>query len=539
MKQPIYQMDNPETAKKRLQLISDVVLKSQTLFGGFWDVHSVWRWIGFLQEEIDEVYDLNSKAYNLDESFFWSNVDQIDFKQLGEILEELNELDRLLANIGASSSEVEFSDKWYEVGKQIGLSTEGTDLFLSKVQGLVGESRDKAMVVIKELLPIYTGFHAFFSLQAAVWLYYTPDDPVLTLEEFEEKLDSFEKSGARSLDDLQSIMRYFGECYQGRESRMRNWVIDFLGTAPLTKETLEDGTLYLIFSIMLFISFRDFKELLDEDRVGLVWKYAWSGILMGMPVDELIKDSLANQPFVNYYTFYSGAYADVMGYSTTPIYFLETDKTTKLNVGDLLGRFLNKAGEKDLDGYFQSSFVNELIVNNKWPDQLKNILLKLLYLYVHLREMDLIDYKAFLSEEGVKEYPFDWKAVVQRDLTEDDKEQIKRHFVLLKRAVKLKAELVVAFESVDWKQEPYLHRVLVINELYTDVYGTPFAPLVLFDEEAGGWHLNKELPNAWKDFNFLPAYLFKPEEGLLTEEEQKQVAQELSQQDTTIEEGNS
>jgi hypothetical protein len=65
---------------------------------------------------------------------------------------------------------------------------------------------------------------------------------------------------------------------------------------------------------------------------------------------------------------------------------------------------------------------------------------------------------------------------------------------LLHRPIKIKIELIVAFQSVDYSEDPFLSRMLLLNDIYTEVYHEPYGPLVIFDENTGEWKFRKELP---------------------------------------------
>jgi hypothetical protein len=58
-------------------------------------------------------------------------------------------------------------------------------------------------------------------------------------------------------------------------------------------------------------------------------------------------------------------------------------------------------------------------------------------------------------------------------------------------------ELVVAFQKIEWKEEPYLHRVLLLSSIFEEMHHPLFGPLVFFDDKAQDWKINKEIPDMW------------------------------------------
>ncbi len=91
-----------------------------------------------------------------------------------------------------------------------------------------------------------------------------------------------------------------------------------------------------------------------------------------------------------------------------------------------------------------------------------------------------------------------WNEIIQRDLTDKEIEKIKDYLTYLHRPERIKMEMIVAFETVPWNQNPYLFRILKLNEIYIDVYRGVFGALVYFDEASGEWKLDKNLPNPWR-----------------------------------------
>lgn len=375
---------------------------------------------------------------------------------------------------------------------------------LSSMQSSIGE--EKKLQLIEET-DLYHGFADDFKPIAAALAYYHPQGHrIVSVKSLDESIRLLEQSDLEKTKEREvweGIMRFVGQSFFSFDTHVREWVLSFLSSAPLDKQIFEDKRVTSFLSICFYIAARDFKDLTEEDKFAVLNILGWWLISTGVPLRVLLEEDLANQPNILYYEFYSGQYARLILESDAVIFYGDRKNIT---VREFFQSYFIYAGENDLDGLKQVNYVNEKIKIEGWPIQIKNRLLELLNVYLHLREMDLVDYRAILSDGGIIPPQYDWKKVLQTDLTEEDQKAIKRHFSLLMMPTKLKMELIVAFQSVSWKEEPYLSRVLVLGDLYQDVYNPPYSPLVYFDEADGDWKINKELPDRWVRFSLACDY---------------------------------
>ena len=163
-------------------------------------------------------------------------------------------------------------------------------------------------------------------------------------------------------------------------------------------------------------------------------------------------------------------------------------------------------------------YINQAIAEHKWPLGLKPLLQKLLYLYIHLRDCDFVDYRGILTEEQILSDKYDWKKIVRQDISDKDTEELREHFKLFDRPALTKAKLITAFESVPWEDEPFLSRVARLSDLYSEVFPSfDYGPIIYFDEREGKVKFNKKLPDSW----YTPWFRFGIEESVWKQAEEE------------------
>ena len=448
---------------EREKLLNETLGLVDKVFASEWQVGSVWDCLDTMREAARFFHPEKADA-DIIEAYQAAMLDQIDYSQW-QVLK----------------------DKLYST------------------QSSIGEEKNLQLI---EETDLYQNFAYGFKPIAAASAYYHPlGHQIVSVESLDESVHLLERDDLEKIqekDVWEGIMRFVGQSFFSFDTHVREWVLSFLFSAPLDKQAFEDKRVASFLLVCFYIAARDFKDLTEEDKFAVLNILSWWLISTGVPLKGLLEDDLAGQPNVLYYEFYSGQYAKLILESNTVIFYGAEKAVT---VHEFLQGYFLYAGENDLDGLKQMNYVNEKIKAEGWPAQIKNRLLELLNVYLHLREMDLVDYRAILSDSGVIPPRYDWKKVLQTDLTEEDQKAIKRHFSLLMMPTKLKMELIVAFQSLSWKEEPYLSRILILSDLYQDVYNPPYSPLVYFDETDDDWKINKELPDKWVKFSL--AYDYK------------------------------
>ncbi|MBI2444032.1 MAG: hypothetical protein HYV42_02195 [Candidatus Magasanikbacteria bacterium] len=434
----------------------------------------------------------------IDAAFFYAVVDSIDFERIDSLRivladwrEFVVEKKFALSPIGSEG----YPTEWVGTVGLLELNQVGENYLLRVLSGLSAADQPTALEQLRNLAAQYQAFKLYFSHFAAMLLYYTPPGAFALFTEFKEK---FLQGVMLQKDELwewwAAILRFVGQAVIGRDGEVRDLAISWFSSQSFGQRLLGTRFNRLLFLALVYAAWFDFKILNGEFQERLCQHLIWRAISLGVPVETLLKEKLAEEPQANQYVYFSGLFAENLLKNDEVIFFSGSQTMT---ISAFLQAYLSQAKDKDLDPTSQQSYVKKVMTGHGWPAEARRYLERILDIYLHLRECDLIDYRGFLTEEGGRREPYDWKALMQRDLTAVEKDRVKEYFKLLQRPTRLKIELVLAFESVSWQKEPYLSRVLALNEIYDDVYDLPYSPLIYFDEPGRIWKLRKEIPKAW------------------------------------------
>ena len=483
--------NSQEKWKEKNALVEQTVDLSNKLFDSYWLVGSVWDCVDTLREALhlmkpEEADEKITEAYQV------AILDQIDNRIWHAFNDKLSALTGLINNEATNSTDVLIKEGW------LGLDEKGLLLLKNKL-GNVPNSRLSTM--LDELEELYKNFANDFKPIAAALSLFMPDRRIDSVAHLKKEIEVLMAGGGlekgERIEVWEGIFRYIGQSVFSFDIGVREWAIDFLATSPLDSQVFEDKKVTTLLLICFYIVARDFKDLFEEERFMILSEWLWLILSFGVPLRIAIEDELSNQQNVLYYEFYSGQYAQLMSKSDSLIYFNDSSET----VASFLQKYHVFAKGGELDGFRQINFIDEFLKDRKWPATLKKGLLELLYIFLHLREMDLVDYRGILSDSDLRPPVYDWKKIIQINLDDEKTEEIKRYFSLLKRPTKFKIELITAFQGLNWQTEPYLYRVLILNDIFQDVY--PHYPnLVYFDEEMDEFKINKEIPSDWVRYSF-------------------------------------
>lgn len=495
--------------KDNLQLVREVNEFARRLFDAGWKADSVWQWLAYLEQEMAE-FEEERRIVDIQAAYFYSMVNTIDFTTLEKMRDALKRLDTdlILPKRQTAPPAERTSPPGGSFWPQIAVACEGFHLETDATERLLTKTasftQEKAKIFIERLAALsllYDSFAMLFGLIAAALLYHTPPGTFVRFSAFREALQGAGAAKKPLEETWPPIMRYLGQGFLGRDAEVRDAAVYYLSANPIDGQTFENSIYRLVYRILLFLSWYDFANLAEENQETVVELHLWPALEIGIPVEIVLQEKLGAEPFLNYYVYYSGFFAEVIRQSNQTLF---PEKKDGITVGQYIQSFVARYPEKkDLLVENQRSYVADEIRVHQWSEDKEEALFALVSLYVRLRECRLIDYRNWLTEEGVEKPLYEWKRLLEKDLSDVEREKIRQYLQVIHRPVKLKMEMITAFGEKQWREEPYLSRVLVLNELYTDVYPEPNGPLVVFSEESGGWELNKLMVDRWKDFDEL------------------------------------
>lgn len=517
----LFQYFVPATAaewQKRLESVSTTVSLAEGFFGGAWKSESVWQWLADLQEEM-AVFDFSQPVFEKRDAFFIAMLEKINWETVGVLRDKINETVDAIENgqrgiIGQPTN----IESWKALGARLELNKQGIELMSAKVFS----RSDVAQLTINKQLEIvaklYESFKLQFRLIAAALLYYSTSVGSVQLAEIEKNPDV-------PIVDWAPVLRILGQAVHNHDGEALTWAGKFLyvNAAQINKDVFEYEADHLLFIVLLHLSLGNFNELNEWRQARAMEWYLWEALCFGVLIEKELREYLAGRPLLTDYIINSGGFSELLRYSAQLIH-VDVDQTT---VGGFIKGFLSFTKGDGRDVAEHNLFINEAIAEHKWPADLKYLLQKLLYLYIHLRDCDFVDYRGILTEEQILSDKYDWKKIVRQDISDKDMEEFREHFKLLDRPALTKAKLITAFESVPWENEPYLSRIMLLSELYSEVFPSfDYSPIVYFDEQEGKIKFDKKLPDSW----YSPWFRFGIEESVWkqAEEEAKKKLQNLS-----------
>ncbi|MFA4831294.1 MAG: hypothetical protein WC862_05350 [Patescibacteria group bacterium] len=483
---------NPETLwSEQKNIIAECLSAARSFFGGAWLPDSLWHWLEFFSEEMEEMTetDISRARKDRDGAFFVAMVGQIDFLLLLGVTKQLDSIRlQITGDHPVAKQEARASVDIQQALRSLDIQERAVDALLNLLQAFSARDRGSLAVSLGQLANAYGEVSVAAELAAAALRYYRPEKPFVDFVSFHSALGT-----AQTLDWI-AVMRFLGEAFAGSDAETRKWAVFTMLTNPVDQSFFATGVARLYFMMILHIGWSDFPSLLTEDKDALVASHLWWALCLGAPVGQLLGEDLAGESVLSDYIIRSGTYAQALLISKTKIFF---GPGQTLQAGQFLQQYLAFAKDNELDGYQQVNYVKKQVETFRLPKNFQPWLLELLSMYLHLRECDFIDYRGFLAEAGVKEKMYDWKRIMTQDIDENMKEDIKRYLQIVQRPTWIKMQMLNAIESTPWKTEPYLSRAFQLNDIYEDVYNPEYAPLVYFDEESGEFKVNKRLPKTW------------------------------------------
>ena len=160
-----------------------------------------------------------------------------------------------------------------------------------------------------------------------------------------------------------------------------------------------DEALYL--TILLHAPFLYFRQLHWEFQEFWLTFYFVKAHIAGVPVTHLLQDYLYNET------------STLLDYATENIFLLKSlDKNQEIiplgidgvniTLGALCKEYMLRLGEKFNDGYRREEYIEEHVASAEHKGLWKHVLRKILYIYAHLKSVDLIE-KNRGSEPSEKE----------------------------------------------------------------------------------------------------------------------------------------
>lgn len=459
-------------------LLTSLNKSSDLLFEGRWTDSSAWQCLTYLAVDISDIQPgtVNSK---LESAFFYSVLELINFDLIREISLLNNSLIKLVLEGQKSNGNDSLgsSKDLDEVHKQLDLSEEGKQLILEKISSLSSENQRVANDKLRKLAEIYSKFKADFQFIAAALLYFTPENTPGTLEEF-KKMIVFSH-----IKLSPSLVRYLAQSFYATEMKPGWKALEILNNINFS-EQVEDKDL-LSYVVLIYLAFSKFYSMTQPMQESMVRQYSWPAINFNLPLREMLKPFLADQPEITLYLSLSGSLAESL-FGSKQVMFTADKKV--ISVGQFLKDFQIFSSKNNSEDSAVIPYVENTI--NKYNLLFdKNGLVELITLYRQLRDCNLVDYRGLLSDQDDSK-KYNWREVLENDIQDFRKGEIINYISFLHSPLRVRIEIITALKSLDWENEPYLSRALVLNEIYQDLYENTYGPLIYYEEDKRKWKLN-------------------------------------------------
>lgn len=294
---------------------------------------------------------------------------------------------------------------------------------------------------------------------------------------------------------LLRLLRTFSE-YVRDENRhdLVSLLMDLLNTQFYFEKDGYSWDDMIVITMMLHIVFYRFEDLTDENQIILVQYYTFRALLCGVSVRQKIQEVLYNTSFVVDYVVASMDFYQALENNQEKILVNVQNEEEKV-ISQLLKNYLALTGENFADGYKLTNYIDEVYNGQKYRGMLTSWLQEIFYIFIHLKNADLVDKNKGHELTEEEQYQNDMALLVAYFMIgEDGKDFIKNYFLGsekkvsilgfingLKKVVDLKDDLVVENISI-------LLDVLKENNLLSDDQ-----EIIIFNEELGEFEFNNDL----------------------------------------------
>lgn len=462
---------------------------------------TVWDWLNCLHTDLSALR-ADYFNYKVTSTFLLVLNEFVDYDVINLMNQELLTLKRLLSTEGTGQKILSSAQNVIEEKLMaLGVDEVAQKVFIDRLSRISSVGAEDVTAVLDDLIDLQEEIAPMIKIIASILLYHLPTNTPIVFSEFKKKWDLMPGD---MIDEMKfaPLARYLGQAFYGRDSELVSWAFAYFASRPLTKAIFQFDSENLINIITVYLLFRGFTDL-DKDQQNYILDFqSWPALLYGVPLEEILKDVLADEDSIQEYILRSSAFADLLLAS-------EQNAVIAANgsffVGEIIEEFL-KLKTDDWDATIQNSFVDMVLARHKLPDDIHPILIRLLRLYLHLRDCDLLDYKGYLSEAGEMTI-YNWRGFLTNEVDYEVIEEASRYFKRVNRPVMFKVKIVNILLDLDWRDEPILPRVILLSDLYESVFGPRYGRLVYFDESTERFELDQTLPDLTKDL----AHIFRDE----------------------------
>ncbi len=479
--------ENKLNFTKYQEMLASVLEQGIVVFGEGW-MNGDWSlYFQSLLEEMNR--HVNNQFFDYhDQDFSLSLLSEVDWGSIEDLQKSLVSMKESLDILPTEEFTIDEAEV-KEILLPLLLDEETVSRFIFKLKKIRSNDLDNLLNSLKLISVKCTVLGPDLELILSALCYYQPKNPLLNFEQFSRVLEQQTKLDL-GLDNWLSVFRYLGQSFIQRDAEVMFWAVDFI------LDFIPDQVIFtrridkIFFICLLHTAFWDFENDPDDIKDLLVGKYTFMCFYFGVNIKKNIERALSFQPLINDFVLRSNSLSEALLQSQENIY---SEQNSSITVSNFIKKFIAFAHEGQLEGFTQLQYINQVMSEYKFNRNIREILYKILNLYLHLRECDIIDYRGFLSDEGVQE-GIDWKLTFESDLSEDRLRELKEKLQLLQRPFKNKMEIVFALSKIPWTEESYLSKILTISSLFEEIY-PQYSPLVFFDEQTGDWKVDKSIPD--------------------------------------------
>ncbi len=283
-------------------------------------------------------------------------------------------------------------------------------------------------------------------------------------------------------------------------------VLPFLAVEEVKNRYIFSVDDVCLFTMMLSVAWTRFDYLFLEEQSLLLSSYVYRGMIVGTPVEYILKQILDACPTAIEYVFQTFTYGKEIE-ENAELVPLRADALMQraeesIVMRDIIRRYNGRVGEDILDGFKMEQFIQNLYEGQPGRDSLVRWLRMTLSLYAHLMRGVLVEQPGFEREREFERYDRELVDLLSWVFVENQWEKIVRYYRQSAPLVPLHVVLSHCMESFDVKTPGTVERFLKLTEyLKKERVLKPDQDVLEFHEQDKSffWHeeIFDQLATAW------------------------------------------
>lgn len=373
---------------------------------------------------------------------------------------------------------------------ELGLNEDTKQRWTSGVLALTGENRQSAMTAIDELVNLEGEvYYQLYQISMALG-FVLPKVRLYTVDEIRDIL--FQESEKVSFPVLaRSLVEYTrGDSWHDMAA-VAFGLLDVKFYRERVDYSWDDA---FIFTILLHIIFARFENLPDENWKFSIQNYIYRAIVAGVPVRQKIGDALYTTRNMVDYVLVDKMLFEALKAGAEQV-VVDIEKNISQPLSEILGKYQALMDKSGAEGYNTEKFIQETFGAQKNREAYMAWLREILYIFLHLKNLNLIDHN-YGGELAPSDLYFNdmVELVANFGIGKDGSDFIVGYFSKPDKRVPLVGFLRRLEEIVNLGDNVAVENCIELSSALKDAGLISEAEdLLIFDEKTGKFHWNEEI----------------------------------------------